>query len=95
MAIETTDYELIQRSRTLREVFDRGQQAGIEKGRGQGVEQILRRLFARRLGRGLTSLEQQELADRSRTLGPERVEDVALDLPAEELVAWLADPDAR
>src|SRR6185369_10212598 len=48
--LQTSEKDLIQVSRTLREAFEKGRQEGIEK----GTEKMLRRIFMRRLGRALT-----------------------------------------
>jgi len=48
----------------------------------------------RRLGRAITTKEQQVLVDRFARLGPDRLGDVALDFSPEALAAWLADPEA-
>lgn len=61
----------------------------IEQGLGPVVHQ-----FERRLGRPLTEDEHAILRERLRRLGANRVGDVVLDLSAEALGAWLADPDA-
>lgn len=60
----------------------------------EGVERMLRRLFARRVGRELTQAEQQALSARAHAGDPEAVEDRALTLEGERLASWLLDPNA-
>jgi hypothetical protein len=82
--------------------YERGQQAGQQEGFDRGTKegfergaQSLAHLFERRLGRPLHDDERALLRERNETLGPDRVGDVVLDLSADELAAWLADPGAR
>ena len=93
--LETGSKDLIQVSRTLREAFEKGKQEGKQEGIEEGVEKMLRRIFVRRLGRGLTEAEQQALAARTHTLDPGEVQDHALALEGEKLAAWLLDPNAK
>ena len=51
-------------------------------------------LFERRLRRPLDETEHDTLRTRLRTLGPNRLGDVVLDLTPDALAAWLADPAA-
>jgi hypothetical protein len=80
------------------EGVEQGIKQGIEQGIGQGIKrgqlQMLRRRFERRLDRPLTTTEQVALAQRFDNVGADRLEDLALDLPAEALVAWLNDSHA-
>jgi hypothetical protein len=55
----------------------------------------IQRLFERRLGRSLSDDEREAVTVRIHAPGPERLTDVALDLDAPALAAWLADPAAR
>lgn len=71
------------------EVGERLIEQGIEKGIMPLVHQ-----YERRLGRPLTVQEQHTLLDRLTRLGADRIGDVVLDLSAEALAAWLADPNA-
>ncbi|HEU4404895.1 MAG TPA: hypothetical protein VFS43_06345 [Polyangiaceae bacterium] len=71
--------------------IERGIESGIEKGRAQ----LLERLFERRLGRPLGESERGTLARRLAALGADRLGDLALELSAEGLTAWLSDPHAR
>jgi hypothetical protein len=52
-------------------------------------------LLERRLGRRLREDERARLRERTETLGPDRLGDLVLDLSADELAVWLADPNAR
>lgn len=67
----------------------------VTKGRDEGRIELLSRQFARRLGRTLSAAEQTALRTRFDQVGPARMGDVVLDLDADALGAWLADPDAR
>jgi hypothetical protein len=60
----------------------------------KGLEPLAH-LFERRMGRRLRDAERRALHERLHRLGPERLGDVVLDLAADQLAAWLADPDAR
>jgi hypothetical protein len=65
----------------------------IEQVRNEALQQGLAPLvhqFERRLGRSLTLAERAMLLKRLRDQGPERVADVVLDLPREQLTSWLA-----
>ncbi len=66
-----------------------------EKGREEGREEELLRLYERRLGRHLAEAERATLAERLETLGPDRLGDVVLDFAPRELADWLADPKAQ
>jgi len=76
---------------TSQEMVEALQREAIE----QGAVTALAHLFERRLGRVLHDNERACVRERIETLGPERVGDVVLDLSADELAAWLADPKAR
>ena len=82
--------EIIMESWVYRQGMEKGEQQGIEKG-----GQPFARMLERKLGRDLTSVEQQVLHQRLDSLDPDRLLDVALELPPEALTAWLAAPDAR
>ena len=71
-----------------------GEDRGLEKGRSEGLG-LLVRLLAWKLGRPVEYAERSALVARLATLGPERLGDIVLDLAADELAAWLADPAAR
>ena len=89
---EPTD--LINVSKTLRDAYDRGERAGIERGKGEGVQQMLRALFAKRLHRSLTAREQQALSTRA-TTDLEQAQEKVFSLEGEALAAWLLAPEAR
>jgi hypothetical protein len=63
---------------------------GVEKGK----RETLTSLFERRFKRALTEAERSALAARITQVGDGRVEDVVLEMPADALAAWLADPNA-
>jgi hypothetical protein len=86
--IEHEPTDMIQVSKTLRDVYERGQREGIEK----GVERMLRGLFARRLHRALTTRELEALAARA-AIDPEQSQEKALALEGEALAAWLLAPE--
>jgi len=65
-------------------------QSGVER----GFEQSFAALYHRRLGRPLTVGERTTLRARLDTHGADRIAEVALDLSADALAAWLADADA-
>ncbi len=67
----------------------------LEEARLEGRGADLEHLFSRRLGRPLTEAEHATLVARLRTHGPDRLGDVVLDLPRDELARWLVDPAAR
>ena len=89
--LESRSKDLIQVSKTLRDAFERGRREGKQ----EGIEQMLRRIFMRRLGRDLTEAEQQALATRVHTLDPGDVQDRAFTLEGENLAAWLLEPNAK
>ena len=71
----------------------RGKALGLEEGLAQGLALLVAQ-FEHRLGRKISSSERQRIRERLDTLGPERLGHVVLDLGAEELADWLADPEA-
>lgn len=74
------------------EVYPELQTPFIDKGKKlQGVSQLVHQ-FERRLKRSLTESERQTLEARFDGLNADRLGDVVIDLKADELVAWLADP---
>jgi predicted transposase YdaD len=97
--LERSDNELIMRSRTLREVFERGEKEGRKEGREEGREEAIRellsKLFAQQIGRGLTAAEHAALVQRAHALGPEQVQAIVFKLQGDALAAWLQDPKAR
>ena len=79
------------------ELYEKWERERVERGKALGLAQglaLLVRLYERRLGRELTEAERGTLRERLSRLGPARVGDVVLDLGAEELADWLADPEA-
>ncbi|WP_044964193.1 hypothetical protein [Sorangium cellulosum] len=71
---------------------ERGERRGEERGKQQAIAELLGRLFARRLGRRPTAEEERSIVERARAIGPGEVEDALLDLEADALVRWLAEP---
>ncbi|WP_437533762.1 hypothetical protein WME79_07235 [Sorangium sp. So ce726] len=71
---------------------ERGERRGEERGKQQAIAELLGRLFARRLGRRPTAEEERSIIERARAIGPGEVEDALLDLEADALVRWLAEP---
>ncbi|XXR49721.1 hypothetical protein WMF29_06880 [Sorangium sp. So ce381] len=70
----------------------RGEERGEERGKQQAIAELLGRLFARRIGRRPTAEEERSIIERARAIGPGEVEDALLDLEADALVRWLAEP---
>ena len=66
----------------------------IDEGAANVRRQELTSLFEHRLKRPLTPEEGPVLLARIETLSPERLRTIVLDLSAEALAAWLADPEA-
>jgi len=89
MIAEQLDMDVIMKSATLREAFERGCEEGKEKGVEKGIERLLRTLFERRVGRALTTPEQQALAVQARTQTGQAALDAALQFEGEALAAWL------
>jgi hypothetical protein len=86
---EPTD--MIQVSKTLRDVYNLGARKGEEKGIARGIEQLLRDLFATRLHRALTARERKALATRA-AQDPRQAQQQALALEGEALATWLLAP---
>lgn len=80
---------------TAQELMEAFETKAMQKGRAEGWLAPLAHQFERRLGRRLREDERALLQERTQALGPDRVGDVVLDLSADALAAWLADPDAR
>ncbi|XXX80045.1 hypothetical protein WMF30_14850 [Sorangium sp. So ce134] len=91
MRVQELDQQSILASETLREVFEQG----IEKGRRQGIEEVLRGVLARRLRRELSAAEQAAVADRASTLDDPIAAAAVFELDTEALLAWLLGPDAE
>jgi hypothetical protein len=66
----------------------------VEEGIKQGLLHMYEHGYKRRLARPLTEEERRTLHERLGQLGSDRLGDVVLDLSAEALAAWLADPSA-
>jgi len=75
-------------------LYKRAHQSGDAQGFERGFEPLAH-LYHRRLGRSLTDDERKTLRARLDTHGADRLGDVLLDLSADALAAWLADPDAE
>ncbi|MCA9643874.1 MAG: hypothetical protein KC492_24440 [Myxococcales bacterium] len=88
-------YQQQLRSEGRREGRDEGRREGRDAGRDEGRLLALTRLYARRLGRPLADAERVVLAERLERLGEDRLDEVVLELGADALAAWLADPAAR
>jgi hypothetical protein len=67
---------------------------GREQGEKLGKQELLGRLYAKRLGRPITESEQATVLRRLGSLGYDRLVDVRDELSPEALAAWLAAPDA-
>jgi len=78
-----------------KEGLQKGLKEGFEKGLKEGQIRILARQFEKKLGRPLSDAEQSMLAERLDRLGLDRLDDVRLELSANALAAWLAEPAAR
>jgi hypothetical protein len=86
---EPTD--MIQVSKTLRDVYNLGARKGVARGIEKGIARLLRDLFATRLHRALTAPERTALATRA-AQDPEHAQQQALALEGEALAAWLLAP---
>lgn len=60
--------------------------------REESRREALERLFEKRLGRTLMQAERGAIAERLERLGEEHVSDAMLELSADALAAWLAEP---
>lgn len=67
---------------------------GTRKGRSEGMEVLVAHQIERRLRRPLTEGERVTLRARVKALGAEQVSDLASDLAADALSAWLAAENA-
>jgi len=95
--IPRDDPEVRQRGRNVTKMMLRNypevREELIEEGIERGLMPLLH-LVERRLGRALTPDEHHALRERFNRLGSNRLGDVVLDLCADALAAWLADPNA-
>ncbi len=73
----------------------RGEQEAEQRGEQETVAALLGRLFARRVGRRPTAEEERSIVERAAAIGPVEVEDALLDLDADAVVRWLAEPVRR
>ncbi len=94
MLVQELDVESIMKSQTLRKVFEEGMGKGIEKGRQQILEEMLRALLVRHLQRDLTPPEQAALAAKASTLDGQQAADALRTLDGDALRTWLLGPDA-
>ncbi|WP_437298370.1 hypothetical protein [Sorangium sp. So ce426] len=100
MMVEDKEEGLLRRTPIIGEMIieaerrgeERGERRGEERGKQQAIAELLGRLFARRLGRRPTAEEERSIIERARAIGPGEVEDALLDLEADALVRWLAEP---
>lgn len=67
---------------------------GELRGKQEGRQEALARLYGKRLGRPLTADERATLEQRLGTLGADRLDDVLFGLAPEAIAAWLGDPSA-
>ena len=83
--IAMTGHEMIQ------DIERKAKQTGVVEGAAVSFAHMIER----RLGRSLQEDERERLRERVGSLGSTRVGDVILDLSADDLATWLADPNAR
>ncbi|WP_437485743.1 hypothetical protein WME75_01720 [Sorangium sp. So ce1014] len=69
-------------------------QEGIKEGLKEGQIRAVAEMFQKKLGRPLAEAEHPVLTARFERLGLSRLDDVRLELSADALAAWLADPEA-
>ncbi|WP_434045150.1 MULTISPECIES: hypothetical protein [Sorangium] len=69
-------------------------QEGLKEGLKEGQIRALAEMFEKKLGRTLAEPERSVLTERFDRLGLSRLDDVRLELSADALAAWLADPAA-
>ena len=84
-----TGHEMIQ------DIERKAKQTGVVEGIVEGAAVSFAHMIERRLGRSLQEDERERLRERVGSLGSTRVGDVILDLSADDLATWLADPNAR
>ncbi|KYF57436.1 hypothetical protein BE08_43540 [Sorangium cellulosum] len=83
------------RDEARKEALQEGMKEGIKEGIKEGQIGTRAKQFEKKLGRPLAEAERSVLAERFDRLGPDRLDDVLLELPADAVAAWLADPAAR
>jgi hypothetical protein len=79
----------------LKEGLAEGLKEGLAEGLKEGQIRALARQFEKKLGRPLSGAERSVLAERFDRLGLDRLDDVRLELSADALAAWLAEPAAH
>ncbi|WP_437571109.1 hypothetical protein [Sorangium sp. So ce542] len=79
-------------------IRDEARKEGLKEGHLEGLKEgqlgVLARQFEKKLGRPLAEAERSILAERFDRLGLDLLDDVRLELSADALAAWLADPAA-
>ncbi|WP_437508337.1 hypothetical protein [Sorangium sp. So ce1099] len=99
-ALDTEEEELVKEvqqwfEQLKQSLRDEVRKEALQEGLKQGQLRTLARQLEKKLGRSLDDAERAVLAERFDRLGPDRLDDVLLELPAGALAAWLADPAAR
>ena len=86
------DYKALQTEwdDTVKRIRDEGRNEGRNEGLGPTLC-----LFELRLSRPLTDTERAAVSARLDVVGPKRLGEVVLTLPADALAVWITDPDAR
>ncbi len=95
LMVDNKEEGLLKRTPIIGEMIIEAEQKGEQRGERRAIAALLGRLFARRLGRRLTAGEKRSVLQRSRTLGSDEVEGALLDLDADALERWLAEPAPR
>lgn len=75
-------------------IRDEAWKEALQEGLKEGQIRAGAEMFQKKLGRPLAEAEHSELAARFERLGLSRLDDVRLELSADALAAWLADPEA-
>ena len=75
-------------------IYQQGVEKGVEKGVDKGIKNDLAEFFALKMKRPLSENEQAVLGRKIDLLGVTRIRAVILDLAADALAGWLADPAA-
>ncbi|XXY18467.1 hypothetical protein WME88_02280 [Sorangium sp. So ce216] len=98
-ALDTEEEEIVTE---VQQWFEQLKQSLRDEARKEALQEGLReeqigtraRQLEKKLGRPLADAERSVLAERFDRLGPDRLADVLLELPAGALAAWLAEPAA-
>ena len=77
----------------LTNLLQREGYANLDAVRAEGEVKALAPIVARKLGRALTPEEHVALRTKLSAVGPERVGDIVLDLPGDELARWLGEAE--